>query len=106
MKDIMTAPFLREICETASNMYRLGWDERNGGNISVLLDEAEAAEYLDMDRVLRRVPTGFDAKALAGRLFIVTGTGKYFKNIAKQPEKDLGVIRISADGSEAELLGG
>ena len=106
MKDILTAPFLREICETASNMYRLGWDERNGGNISMLLEEADAAEYLDKDRVLRRVPIGFDAKALAGRVFIVTGTGKYFKNIEKQPEKDLGVIRVSADGSEAELLWG
>ncbi|MBQ6552390.1 MAG: rhamnulose-1-phosphate aldolase [Clostridia bacterium] len=106
MKDMLSAPFLREICETTSNMYRLGWDERNGGNISMLLDEAESAEYLDLSRVLRRIPTGFDAKALAGRIFIVTGTGKYFKNIEKQPEKDLGVIRISADGSEAELLWG
>ena len=26
MKDIMTAPFVREMCETTANMYRLGWD--------------------------------------------------------------------------------
>ena len=106
MQDIISAPFIRETCSTASNMYRLGWDERNGGNISMLVDAAEAAEYLDLNNVLRRIPTGFDAKAVAGRIFVVTGTGKYFKNIEKQPEKDLGVIRISADGSEAELLWG
>ena len=36
---ILDAPFLRGMCATAANMYRLGWDERNGGNISYLLRE-------------------------------------------------------------------
>ena len=44
MKDILKAKFVREMCATASNMYRLGWDERNGGNISYMLDEREVAE--------------------------------------------------------------
>lgn len=83
MKDILTAPFVKEMMETTANMYRLGWDERNGGNISYLLDEAEVAEYLDLTRVIRTIPTGFDAKPLIGRIFIVTGTGKYFKNVER-----------------------
>ena len=33
MKDILTAPFVKEMCDTTANMYRLGWDERNGGNM-------------------------------------------------------------------------
>ena len=45
MKNILNAPFVREMCETTANMYRLGWDERNGGNISYLLDEGEVAAY-------------------------------------------------------------
>ena len=49
MKDIRTAPFLVEICRTCDNMYRLGWDERNGGNISMLLDEDEVKEYIDIN---------------------------------------------------------
>ena len=36
MKDILTAPFVKEMCDTTANMYRLGWDERNGGNISYM----------------------------------------------------------------------
>ncbi len=106
MKDILTAPFLKEMCETAANMYRLGWDERNGGNISLLLDSDEAAEYLDTSRVIRTIPTGFNAKELAGRIFLVTGTGKYFKNVTADPECNLGIIRVSADGCGAELLWG
>lgn len=106
MKDILTAPFVADMKETTANMYRMGWDERNGGNISYLLDEAEVAEYLDLSRVLRTIPTGFDAKPLAGKLFIVTGTGKYFKNVERDPENNLGIIRIAADGATAELLWG
>ena len=74
MKDILTAPFLTELVRTCSNMYAHGWDERNGGNISLLLEEGEAAEYLDPRRVLRTIPTGFAAPALEGKLFLVTGT--------------------------------
>lgn len=106
MKNIMSAPFMKEMTETASNMYRLGWDERNGGNISYMLNEEDVAEYLDLSRVIRTIPTGFDAKPLAGKIFIVTGTGKYFKNISGDPENNLGVVRIAADGTTAELLWG
>ena len=106
MKDIMNAKFLREMCETTANMYRLGWDERNGGNISLLLNEKEVAEYLDLNKVIREIPIGFEAKPLAGKIFLVTGTGKYFKNVAGDPENNLGVVRIKADGKTAELLWG
>ncbi len=106
MKNILTAPFIKEMCDAAANMYRLGWDERNGGNISVMLDEAQAGEYLDLGSVLRTIPTGFGAKPLAGKLFLVTGTGKYFKNVKGDPENNLGIIRIGRDGKTAELLWG
>ena len=106
MKNILEAPFLREMCEATSNMYRLVWDERNGGNISYMLDEAEVAQYLDLNNVLREIPTGFEAKPLAGKLFLVTGTGKYFKNVQNDPETNLGIIRIKEDGVTAQLLWG
>ena len=90
MKDILTAPFVEEMKQTTANMYRLGWDERNGGNISYLLREEEVAEYLDTTRVIRTIPTGFDAKPLIGKYFIVTGTGKYFKNVQNDPRPTSG----------------
>ena len=87
-------------------MYRLGWDERNGGNISCLLSEKDVGEYLDLGHVLRTIPIGFEAKPLAGKYLLVTGTGKYFKNVQDDPETNLGIIRIAADGCTAELLWG
>ena len=105
-KDILQAPFVKEMRAVTANMYRLGWDERNGGNISYLLDEAEVGQYLDLSHVLREIPTGFSAKPLVGKIFIVTGTGKYFKNVDGDPETNLGIFRIKEDGETAQLLWG
>ena len=112
MKNILEAPFLREFVATASNMYRLGWDERNGGNISYLLKEEELKEYLDLNHVIRRIafagvhPTSFDASPLEGKIFLVTGTGKYFKNVERDPANNVGIVRIAKGGKEVELLWG
>lgn len=110
LKDIKSAPFVKEMCRTTANMYRLGWDERNGGNISYLLNENEVAEYLDLNKVIRFIPlmgvnaAEFDVTSLTGKIFIVTGTGKYFKNVEDDPETNLGIVRIVKGG--AELLWG
>ena len=112
LKDIKTAPFVQEMCKTTANMYRLGWDERNGGNISYLLKEEEVAEYLDLNNVIRTIPLmgvneeDFDASPLEGKIFIVTGTGKYFKNVESDPETNLGIVRIGKGGKNVELLWG
>ena len=106
MKDILTAPFLIEMVRTASNMYAHGWDERNGGNISLMLDEAQVKDYLDPDKILRTISTGFEAKELDGKYFLVTGTGKYFKNVEIDPAANLGVVRLTDGGRTAELLWG
>lgn len=106
VKNIFTAPFMVEMQKTTMNMYRLGWDERNGGNISYLLDEKEVEEYLDLNQVIRTIHLGFDASPIRGKLFIVTGSGKYFKNVKDDPETNLGIVRIAADGKAAELLWG
>jgi len=106
MKNILDAPFIAEMKKVTNNMYRLGWDERNGGNVSMILDEREVAEYLDLSYVIRTIPTGFDASPLIGKIFIVTGTGKYFQNVIYDPEFNLGIVRIAKDGTTVELLWG
>lgn len=110
LKDVKQSPFVQAMCSTTANMYRLGWDERNGGNVSYMLDEKEVAEYLDLNKVLRTIPlmgvneVSFDTTPILGKIFIVTGTGKYFKNVQDDPENNLGIVRIAKDG--VELLWG
>ena len=82
MKDVLNAKFMREMCSTVSNMNRLGWDERNGGNISYMLEESEVAEYLDTEKAVREIPVmgvnsvEADLSPLEGKIVLVTGTGK------------------------------
>ena len=106
MKNILEAPFMVEMIRTATNMYAHGWDERNGGNISLRLNEDDVDDYIDVSKVIRRIPTGFKAPALVGEYFLVTGTGKYFKNVQYDPAANLGIIRIGTDGETAELIWG
>ncbi|MBM7708448.1 rhamnulose-1-phosphate aldolase [Enterococcus lemanii] len=104
--DLKHGSFLKEMVATTSNLYRLGWDERNGGNISYLLTEEEVRPFLDVNHVIRQIPMIFDASQLIGKYFIVTGSGKYFKNVADDPAANLGVVRVANDGKTLDLLWG
>ncbi|MEB4782241.1 rhamnulose-1-phosphate aldolase [Paenibacillus jamilae] len=105
-KSGLDIPFVREMAEITQNMWKFGWDERNGGNVSYILDEAEVAKYIDIHKVIRTIKPAFPVNELAGKYFIVTGSGKYFKNVIADPEANLGVLRVSQDGEQLEILWG
>ncbi|MBC1891594.1 rhamnulose-1-phosphate aldolase [Listeria booriae] len=106
MNEVIKAPFVQEMMKVTANLYRLGWDERNGGNISYLLTEQEVSEFINPNQVIRTIPMIFDATELAGKYFIVTGSGKYFKNVIDEPDVNLGIIRVAQTGTSVELLWG
>lgn len=106
MKNILQNNTIQEMIRTLSNMYRLGWDERNGGNVSIVLDEKEISEYIDINDKSRIIDVNFDASPLIGKLFLVTGTGKYFKNVEYAPEVNLGIIKILPGGKTANVVWG
>lgn len=57
-------------------------------------------EYLDVKQIIRTIPMDFDGEKLAGKYFLVTGSGKYFKNVEEAPAVNLGVIQVSEDGKQ------
>ena len=82
MKNFKESKYVKEVSNVTSNMYRQGWDERNGGNISYLLDEDKVREFFPTDKFLRDIELGFTADEVCrNKYFLVTGTGKYFKNV-------------------------
>lgn len=106
MKNIFESPFIKEMVKMTTLMFQKGWDERNGGNISYMLDEDMARPYLDTSKPLRSVPMEFDASPLAGKLFLVTGTGKYFMSMADDPEANMGIVKVAEDGHSVDILWG
>ena len=68
MKNILTAPWMVEMVRTVTNMYDHGWDERNGGNVSLLLEEAQVSDYVD-GAVLGKSPRAFPVRHWTGNTF-------------------------------------
>lgn len=57
--------------------------------------------------MIRTIPLPLEADPLLkGRVFIFTGTGKYFRNTKADPAHNVGIIRISNDLKTAEVLWG
>lgn len=105
--DILKAPFIIEMRKTCDLMYKKGWNERNGGNVSCILSEKELSEYnVNLNGNLNSYMLESPIPELSGMYFLITGTGKYFKNVFEKPKENLGIIKISDDGSSYKLIWG
>lgn len=98
--------FVKKMCEVTYESYLRYWDERNGGNVSCRLSAEELVGYEDISEVRSSHELGFKASDLAGQYYLVTGTGRYFRNVTKQPLLDLGLVRISNDGLSYDVVWG
>ncbi len=107
MKTITEAPFITDMVKAANDMWLKGWDERNGGNMSMrLLKEDVHTWELDALSVKRGGELPFPMQELAGEYFLVTGSGKYFRNVILDPEDTLGIIAINTDGKSWSVVWG
>ena len=85
--------FLNDVVEIVNLLYGKGWDERNGGNISYLLDKQDVKEIKDKGEN-REIEYDFDLSELRGKYFIISATGKYFRNAVKNPSDVLGAFKV------------
>ncbi len=104
--NIYEAPFIKEMCEATKNLWLNGWAERNGGNISYRLDAEEVRYYLDINRVINEEFLDFEIPELAGMIFLVSGSGKFFKNVWQNPADNLVILKVSDDGKKYQVLWG
>lgn len=104
--NIINAPFTKDMRKICDLMYKKGWNERNGGNVSLILKENDIKEYLDLECGERTFKLESPIPSLANMYFLITGTGKYLKNVFEYPEENLGIIKISNDGSYYSILWG
>lgn len=106
MYNICEAPFIKEIVELTKNLWKNGWAENHAGNISALIDKKELDLYLENENYEYEEDIGFSVPNLAGKIFLVTGAGKSFKNVVKNPANSLAIIKINKDGDKYQLLWG
>ena len=96
---ILDSKFVQDFIKMANDGYLQGWHERNGGNLSYRLKPEE----VEMIRPRLNAPgectaIGTEVPGLAGEFFLVTGSGKYFRNIIVDPEVCLAIIELDEAG--------
>lgn len=104
---VLESKFMQDFIKMADDGYKQGWHERNGGNLSYRLKKGEVDAIrprLYRDTVWQ--PIGTEVPGLAGEFFLVTGTGKYFRNIIVDPEACLAIIEIDESGSNFRIRWG
>lgn len=78
MQSIIDSWFVQGMIKATSDMWLKGWDERNGGNVSLRLLEEEVAPFrADFNSQPRCVELTQPATELANSWFLVTGSGKF-----------------------------
>jgi rhamnulose-1-phosphate aldolase len=96
---ILDTKFVKGFIKMADDGFLQGWHERNGGNLSYRLKKEEVEEI--SSRLNNRgewISIGTSVPGLANEFFLVTGSGKYFRNIIVDPEACIAIIEIDDKG--------
>ncbi len=99
--------FFKEFVGLCSCGYRKGWHERNGGNLSYRLDEKEVKEIEEDLKIESKLYSiGSSVPVLKNQYFLITGSGKFMKNVRDYPEECIGIIKINEDGTKYQKVWG
>ena len=104
---VLEAEFVRGFIRMANDGWEQGWHERNGGNLSYRMKKEEVAsvaEALDTNGPWQEI--GTTVPKLAGEYFLVTGSGKFFRNVKEQPEDSLCIIQLDEKGEKYRICWG
>ncbi len=96
---------LQEMMETAEYLWQNGWAECNGGNLSVRLDDLDGEE-LDFPEKTPSVSLNRSYSRLAGKRFLVTGSGRRFRDLAKKPEANACLLVLDDNGASYRIAWG
>ena len=98
--------FVQGFIRMADDGWLQGWHERNGGNLSYRVkpeEVDEARQYLsdgEWSDIGTRVPE------LSGEFFVVTGSGKYSRNVSLNPEDSICMIEVDERGERYRIVWG
>ncbi len=107
MTDISNTSAVRGFARMCNDGWLQGWHERNGGNLSYRMSEADIRDCgaaFTYDRPW--TPMGVADGSLGGSHFLVTGSGKYMRNVSEDPEGNLGILEISPAGDAYRIVWG
>lgn len=104
---IVEMKFMKDFTKLTEDAWLKGWHERNGGNITYRLEKSYVEEIENLlDDLTEYLPIGATVPNLAEEYFVVTGSGKFIRNISICPEENIGIIKVDETGTKYKILWG
>ncbi len=105
--ELTQAKFVKGFIRMANDGWEQGWHERNGGNLSYRIKNEEVNEIKEnLDFSGKWKDIGTLVPDLAGEFFLVTGSGKYFRNVILDPAANMAVIEVDEKGEKYRIVWG
>lgn len=104
--NFLDAEFVQEFIRMANDGWEQGWHERNGGNLSYRVKPEEVELIKENFKAKEWQPIGTSVPNLAGEFFLVTGSGKYFRNVIIKPEDSICMIELDEKGENYRIVWG
>lgn len=100
--------FVRGFGRMCQDGWELGYHERNGGNASYRLapDDLHAARSFFYDAPSSWVGMGVSVPEMAGEFLLVTGSGKFLRNVKDDPVSNAGIVEIGPAGDAWRIVWG
>jgi len=96
-----------EFIRACDDGWRLGWHERNGGNLTYRMTAEDVEACLPFFRNPGQwVPMPIMAENLAGEFFMASGSGKFMRNATIDPEDSMCLLEINGAGDAWRILWG
>ncbi len=102
----LEAEFVQGFIRMAKDGWEQGWHERNGGNLSYRVKEDEVALVEENFDRKEWQPIGTAVPKLARQYFLVTGSGKFFRNVAIKTEDSICMIELDDKGENYRIVWG
>jgi len=104
---ILDVKFVQGFIRMCDDGWKQGWHERNGGNLSYRIKPEEVEEIRQfLHRPGEWKEIGTCVPQLGGEFFMVTGSGKYFRNVALAPEDSTCIIELDEKGENYRIWWG
>ena len=104
---VLDTAFAKGFIRVCDDGFNQNWHERNGGNLSYRIkhEEVESVkEELSYDGKWQ--PIGTSVPALAGEYFMVSGSGRFMRNMILEPESNCCIIEVDQAGENYRICWG
>ncbi len=104
---VLDAEFVQGFIRMCNDGWEQGWHERNGGNLSYRIKAEEVnsiSEELRFDGEWKDI--GTTVPKLAGEFFLVTGSGKFMRNVIIKPDDSMCILQVDDKGENYRICWG